>query len=183
VLPPEKRGVTFDVLFYRQLQQVTTRIHDTENIDQLMPESSQDICRLLNADRLSLYALSDDQASIVSKIKTGLNAAKDIKLPLSVQSIAGYAAMQQEMVNIADVYDEGSLKRVHPQLTFLKEVDRRLGYRTEQMLVVPIQDGQHLYGVLQEGKIKLKKYGPSDIELRVATMPGAGGVEDVVMRI
>jgi type II secretory ATPase GspE/PulE/Tfp pilus assembly ATPase PilB-like protein len=35
----------------------------------------------------------------------------------------------------------------------------------------------------QDGKIKFKKYGPIDIELRVATIPSAGGVEDVVMRI
>jgi type II secretory ATPase GspE/PulE/Tfp pilus assembly ATPase PilB-like protein len=35
----------------------------------------------------------------------------------------------------------------------------------------------------QDGKIKFKKYGPLDIELRVATLPSAGGVEDIVMRI
>ena len=35
----------------------------------------------------------------------------------------------------------------------------------------------------QDGKIPFKKFGPLDIELRVATLPSAGGVEDVVMRI
>jgi type II secretory ATPase GspE/PulE/Tfp pilus assembly ATPase PilB-like protein len=35
----------------------------------------------------------------------------------------------------------------------------------------------------QDGKIKFKKFGPLDIELRVATIPTAGNVEDVVMRI
>ena len=35
----------------------------------------------------------------------------------------------------------------------------------------------------QDGKIKFRKYAPLDIELRVATVPTAGGVEDVVMRI
>lgn len=35
----------------------------------------------------------------------------------------------------------------------------------------------------QDGKIKFKKFGPLDIELRVATIPSAGGMEDVVMRI
>jgi type II secretory ATPase GspE/PulE/Tfp pilus assembly ATPase PilB-like protein len=35
----------------------------------------------------------------------------------------------------------------------------------------------------QDGKIKFRKYGPLDIELRVATLPTAGGIEDVVMRI
>jgi type II secretory ATPase GspE/PulE/Tfp pilus assembly ATPase PilB-like protein len=35
----------------------------------------------------------------------------------------------------------------------------------------------------QDGKIKFKKYGGLDIELRVATVPTQGGVEDIVMRI
>jgi type II secretory ATPase GspE/PulE/Tfp pilus assembly ATPase PilB-like protein len=35
----------------------------------------------------------------------------------------------------------------------------------------------------QDGKMKFKKYGPLDIELRVATIPSAGGMEDIVMRI
>jgi type II secretory ATPase GspE/PulE/Tfp pilus assembly ATPase PilB-like protein len=35
----------------------------------------------------------------------------------------------------------------------------------------------------QDGKIAFKKFGPIDIELRVATLPSSGGVEDVVMRI
>ena len=35
----------------------------------------------------------------------------------------------------------------------------------------------------QDGKIKFKKFGGKDIELRVATLPTQGGLEDVVMRI
>lgn len=35
----------------------------------------------------------------------------------------------------------------------------------------------------QDGKIKFKRYAPLDIELRVATIPTAGGNEDVVMRL
>jgi len=35
----------------------------------------------------------------------------------------------------------------------------------------------------QDGKIKFRKYAPLDIELRVATIPTAGGNEDVVMRL
>ena len=35
----------------------------------------------------------------------------------------------------------------------------------------------------QDGKIKFNKYGPLDIELRVATIPSQGGMEDIVMRI
>ncbi len=35
----------------------------------------------------------------------------------------------------------------------------------------------------QDGKIRFKKFGPLDIELRVASIPTVGGEEDVVMRI
>jgi type II secretory ATPase GspE/PulE/Tfp pilus assembly ATPase PilB-like protein len=35
----------------------------------------------------------------------------------------------------------------------------------------------------QDGKIPFKKYGGLDIELRVATVPTQGGLEDIVMRI
>lgn len=35
----------------------------------------------------------------------------------------------------------------------------------------------------QDGKIKFRRFAPLDIELRVATLPSAGGLEDVVMRI
>jgi type II secretory ATPase GspE/PulE/Tfp pilus assembly ATPase PilB-like protein len=35
----------------------------------------------------------------------------------------------------------------------------------------------------QDGKIDFQRFGPIKLELRVATMPTAGGVEDVVMRV
>jgi type II secretory ATPase GspE/PulE/Tfp pilus assembly ATPase PilB-like protein len=35
----------------------------------------------------------------------------------------------------------------------------------------------------QDGKIDFQRFGPVKLELRVATMPTAGGVEDVVMRV
>ena len=35
----------------------------------------------------------------------------------------------------------------------------------------------------QDGKINFKQYGPANIELRIAILPTAGGLEDVVMRI
>ena len=139
----------FEAIFIRQLKQVVLRIHETENVEQIMLEVSPEICKLFNADRLTLYAVSDDETAIVSKIKTGLSSARDLRLPISPQSIAGYVAFSRKLLNLADVYDEEALRQIHPQLAFLKEVDKRSGYRTKQMLVAPILEGGNLYGVLQ----------------------------------
>jgi type II secretory ATPase GspE/PulE/Tfp pilus assembly ATPase PilB-like protein len=148
-LSPEKRGMTFEALFYRQLQHVTVRIHETDNIEQIMLEVSPDICKLLNADRLTLYAINEDQTAIISKVKTGLNSSRELKLPITPQSIAGFVAFSRKLVNLPDVYDDAALKQIHPALTFLKEVDKRSGYRTRQMLVAPVLEGNRLHGVLQ----------------------------------
>ncbi|MFZ4478319.1 MAG: GspE/PulE family protein [Rhodoferax sp.] len=148
-LPADQRGSRFEALFYRQLQQVTARIHETENLEQIMLEASQDICRLFNADRLTLYVVNEDHSAIVSKVKTGLKSSRDLKLPITPQSIAGYAAFSKQLINLPDVYDDEALKKIHPALTFLKEVDKRSGYRTRQMLAAPILEGDTLHGVLQ----------------------------------
>ncbi len=137
--------------FSKALQSVTNRIHATSNIDEIMLELSQDICGLFNADRLTLYLMSEDKTSIVSKVKTGLNSFKDLKLPIAEQSIAGFVAVHKKMINIRDVYDEKELKAYSPQLNFLKQVDVKTGYRTKQMVVAPVIDAQtkELIGVMQ----------------------------------
>jgi type II secretory ATPase GspE/PulE/Tfp pilus assembly ATPase PilB-like protein len=137
--------------FQKQLQAVTNKIHATNNIDEIMLEVSADICQLFNADRLTIYSIGEDKQSIVSKVKTGLNSFKDLKLPIAEHSIAGYVALAKKTANIKDVYDEAELRSINPNLRFLQEVDKRTGYRTKQQLVAPIADAgsNDLIGVIQ----------------------------------
>jgi len=143
--------VNLKLNFQKNLQTVTNKVHATNNVDEIMLEVSQDICNLFNADRLTIYSVGEDKASIISKVKTGLNSFKDLKLPIAEQSIAGYVALSRKLINIKDVYDEAELKSFNPNLRFLQEVDKRTGYRTKQMLVAPIIDAQagELIGVVQ----------------------------------
>jgi type II secretory ATPase GspE/PulE/Tfp pilus assembly ATPase PilB-like protein len=137
--------------FQQKLQTVTNKIHATKNLDEIILELSQDLCNLFNADRLTIYLTSEDKGSIVSKVKTGLNSFKDIKLPINEQSIAGFVAVHKRIINIRDVYDDAELKSYSPQLNFLKAVDAKTGYRTKQMLVAPVleQKSKDLIGVVQ----------------------------------
>src|SRR6478735_1138476 len=119
--------------FHQKLQAVTNKVHATSNTDELMVELAHEICDLFDADRLTIYVISEDTNSIVSKVKTGLNSFKDIKLPINDQSIAGFVAGHKRILNIRDVYDDAELKSYSPQLNFLKAVDTKTGYRTRQM--------------------------------------------------
>jgi len=136
-------GALADKLRFSQgLQAVTNRIHAASELDEIILELSHEICTLFEADRLTIYVTTEDGNSIVSKVKTGLNSFKDLKLPINEQSIAGYVASTRRVVNVEDVYDDEALRRYSPQLHFLKEVDKRTGYRTRQMLVVPVCESE-----------------------------------------
>ena len=138
--------------FSKKIQAVTNRIHSTTNVDEIILDVSRDICQLFEADRMTVYILSEDGGSIVSKVKTGLNSFKDIKLPISESSLAGYCALNRRHMNIKDVYDDSELRQYSANLTFLKAVDQRTGYRSKQMLIAPIlggDSGTDLMGVIQ----------------------------------
>jgi len=149
--PPAAADVNSRLAFQKNLQVVTNKIHATANIDEIMLEVSADICNLFNADRLTIYTVGEDKQTIISKVKTGLNSFKDLKLPIAEHSIAGYVALSKKMLNLKDVYDEGELKLHNPNLRFLQEVDKRTGYRTKQMLVAPVVEAgsAELIGVVQ----------------------------------
>src|SRR5687768_4110631 len=148
---PAQTDVGARLAFQKQLQAVTNKIHATNNIDEIMLEVSADVCALFNADRLTIYSMGEDKQSIVSKVKTGLNSFKDLKLPIAEHSIAGYVALAKKTANIKDVYDENELRALNANLRFLQEVDKRTGYRTKQMLVSPILEAgsNELIGVIQ----------------------------------
>ena len=57
--------------------------------------------------------------------------------------------MSRQLLNLTDVYDQSALWHIHPELSFLKEVDASSGYRTRKMLVAPIVEADTLHGVLQ----------------------------------
>ena len=124
---PGTSDVGSRLTFFKNLQTVTNRIHATSNIDEIMLELSADVCELFGADRLTIYSVGEDKASIVSKVKTGLNSFKDLRLPIADQSIAGHVALAKKIVNIRDVYDDAELKAINPSLRFLQEVDKRTG--------------------------------------------------------
>ena len=149
--PTAPADVNARLAFQKNLQVVTNKIHATSNIDEIMLEVSADICNLFGADRLTIYTVGEDKQTIVSKVKTGLNSFKDLKLPIAEHSIAGFVALSKKMLNLKDVYDESELKTHNPSLRFLQEVDKRTGYRTKQMLVAPVVEAgsSDLIGVVQ----------------------------------
>lgn len=137
--------------FANGLRAIIDKIQSATNIEEARLDISRDICTLFNADRLTIYTVSEDKSFIAARIKIGLDSFQDLRLPINEHSVAGYVSVHKKTVNLRDVYDRSELNVLGEHLRFLREVDKRTGYRTKQMLVAPIlhTGERELLGVVQ----------------------------------
>jgi type II secretory ATPase GspE/PulE/Tfp pilus assembly ATPase PilB-like protein len=74
---------------------------------------------------------------------------REIRVPISNRSIAGYVANTGKGVNIADAYDTNTLKSIHKDLTFDVSWDKKTGFKSRQILAAQIFYNKSLMGVIQ----------------------------------
>ncbi|MBY0573409.1 MAG: GAF domain-containing protein [Undibacterium sp.] len=147
----EEYALFHRVSFLKSLQDITNKIHATDNVQQIMLDLSDNIRDQFKAEHLTLYAVDVTKLAIQTTVKTGLKSFKDFSLPIAGSSIAGYVALTKSVVNIRNVYDKEELAAYTPKLEFRSKVDSRTGYRTKQMLTGPIVNAGNgeILGVLQ----------------------------------
>ncbi|HVO68093.1 MAG TPA: GspE/PulE family protein [Syntrophales bacterium] len=132
----------------KALQDITNRIHAAQNTKQILIDLRDGILNLFDAHSITIYLVDKPRNEIYSMFLVG-SRLKEIRLPISNKSIAGYVANNGRSVNIADVYDTGELKGIDKELTFDYSWDRKSGFRTKQILAAPIFYEKVLKGVVQ----------------------------------
>ncbi|KAF0117371.1 MAG: phytochrome sensor protein, partial [bacterium] len=130
------------------LREITNRIHSAKNINEILVDLKDDMLRLFDADRITIYAVDGVKKELYSRFMVG-SGIKEIRVSVSPESIAGYTAYSKELVNISDAYDAEQLKNINPGLRFDKSWDQKTGYKTVQVLAAPIIFERYLLGVIQ----------------------------------
>jgi type II secretory ATPase GspE/PulE/Tfp pilus assembly ATPase PilB-like protein len=160
----------------QKLVQLIDRIHAAKTLDSIFLELQGEILAFLDAERMTLYAIDQDKKELYSKF-LALDAMKEIRVPISEKSVAGYVAMSKVTVNITDAYDAAELGRVSPKLHFDGSWDKRTGFRTAQILAMPIlNESRATLGVIQ---LLNKKHGArftKDDEAGVARLAKTLGI-------
>jgi type II secretory ATPase GspE/PulE/Tfp pilus assembly ATPase PilB-like protein len=132
----------------QRLVNVIDRVHAARSLDSIFIEVQGEILTLFDADRMTLYAVDQERKELYSKF-LALDTVKEIRLPISSRSVAGFVAVSRQTVNITDAYDGRELKRVSPDLNFDASWDKRTGFRTTQILAMPILHDGKVLGVVQ----------------------------------
>ena len=89
------------------------------DLDQLLVVIMEKITQLMDADRSTLYLVSDDGRELWSKVLQG-GEVREIRLNVG-EGVAGAVAASGEVLNIADAYTDDR---------FQPKVDLKSGYRT-----------------------------------------------------
>ena len=106
------------------------------------------ILDMFGATRMSIFQRRRQHQDLVARFKTGKETL-EIKVPISPMSIAGYVAISQLPLLIADPYNTAELKAIHPRLRFADKFDKDNDFKTTNILCVPILNAGVLMGVMQ----------------------------------
>jgi type II secretory ATPase GspE/PulE/Tfp pilus assembly ATPase PilB-like protein len=161
--------------YEQRLVQLVDRIHAAKSLDTLFIELQGEILGLIDADRMTLYAVELDRKEMFSKF-LALDTVREIRLPVSERSIAGFVAATGKVVNITDAYDRAEIAKISPVLGFDSSWDKKTGYRTQQILAMPVLHDAKPIGVIQ---LLNKKKGPrftKDDETGVARIAKTLGI-------
>jgi adenylate cyclase len=129
------------------LLEISEAISSDLQLETLLAKIVTATTKLLDAERSTLFIHDADANELWSQVAEGAEA-KQIRIPANA-GVAGTAFVGNRVLNIPDAYAD---RRFNP------EVDRRTGYRTRNILCVPVHDRHGVsLGVVQ---VLNKRSGP-----------------------
>lgn len=112
----------------QSMLEVAEAISGQLQIDTLIESIMTKGCDLVNADRCSLFMVNDTRDKLITSFQGGL--VDSIEIPIN-SGIVGYAATTGQILNIRDAYEDPRFNR---------QTDLKTGYKTKNLLCVPIFD-------------------------------------------
>ncbi len=137
----------------------------TLDLDRLLVVLLEKVTEILDAERATIFLVSDDGTELVSTVAQGGTIAP-IKLKVGT-GIAGWVAQSGATVNIPDAYADAR---------FNKDVDKSSGFRTRSILCMPMPDHKgRTIGVVQVLNKRARPFDPDD-EALLATVAAHAGI-------
>src|SRR5215467_15765913 len=153
-----------ELSYRKKLIEIANVINSAPSIQEILVDLKDRILDLVDAERVTIFALDTKNQELFSLVKAG-NEVKEIRVPKTFGSIAGFTALSRKTANIKNAYDPGELTRLHPNLKFDSRWDKASGFRTTNVLTTPILFEKYLLGVLQLiNKRSGSSFSPKDEE-------------------
>ncbi|MGB9664634.1 MAG: SpoIIE family protein phosphatase [Ignavibacteria bacterium] len=111
------------------------------NPDEILKLVLEQISNLLNAEAGSIFLINEKTQNLELKVATNLSQQEieKIKVPIG-KGLAGYVAEHDTLVNIKDVKKDNR---------FYSNIDSITGFKTKNILTVPLKTSEKVIGVIQ----------------------------------
>jgi HD-GYP domain-containing protein (c-di-GMP phosphodiesterase class II)/tetratricopeptide (TPR) repeat protein len=135
------------------------------DLDKLLQLIKNETELALDTDRCTVFLYDRDRNELWSKVATGLDTSEEIRFPAHL-GLAGYVVKTGEILNIKDAYED-------PR--FNKEIDKKTGYRTHNILCMPMRNRKmEIIGVFQVLNKRTSSFDKVDEDLLTAIATNAG---------
>jgi putative nucleotidyltransferase with HDIG domain len=115
---------------------ITRQLMTVTDLTALLWLIAQSTTKIVECDRATVFLVDRDKGELWSKVALG---AGEIRFPIGV-GIAGIVAKTGQTINIPDAYAD-------PR--FNQDIDRRTGYKTDNLLTFPMTGHGEVIGVFQ----------------------------------
>lgn len=139
---------------FEKILNIGIEMSTEQNRNRLLASILESGMEITHCDASTLYLYHEESLTfkIMKTLSLGISRGEngetidDIPpVPLKEENICAYAAIHREIINIPDVYHSQKFDFSGP-----KNYDRMTGYRTQSMLVLPVENHEgELIGVLQ----------------------------------
>jgi len=134
--------------YRKRLMDKINELHSAENLNTILLHIKDSIAALFAAQRITIYLADAKRNLLISKVLSG-SEVKQIVVPISDASLAGFCAVSGTVLNIKDAYDDHELRMISSNLKFDKSWDQKTGFTTRQVLCIPMKFQRTLIGVIQ----------------------------------
>jgi type II secretory ATPase GspE/PulE/Tfp pilus assembly ATPase PilB-like protein/GAF domain-containing protein len=134
--------------YRKRFMERINEIHSAVNLNEILIQLKDSIAELFAAERLTIYVADTKKNILVSRVKSG-DEVQQIVIPIAPNSLAGYCASSGTILNLKDAYDNHELTMINSNLRFDQSWDQKTGFRTRQVLCIPLKFNNALIGVIQ----------------------------------
>lgn len=146
------------------LLKVGQAMAEERDLEKLLLVITRETELALGADRCTVFLYDRDRNELWSKVASGLDTEEVLRIPAH-KGLAGYVAKTGEILNIPHAYED-------PR--FNQEVDRKTGYRTHNLLCMPVRNRKReIIGVFQVLNKRSGSFDKSDEDLLMAISASA----------
>jgi len=134
--------------YRKRFMEKINEIHSSNNLNTILIQLRDSISELFKAERLTIYVIDQKNKTLRSKVKSG-NEIQEISVAIDCNSLAGYCAHSGSILNVKNAYDSHELRMISSDLSFDLNWDQKTGFRTMQVLCLPMKFNSSLIGVMQ----------------------------------